>query len=59
MRSKVIYDDDMDNAQVEIKKGNSEISDIVKNELSEKKKQLQVRSGRIVRPNRNKDYIYY
>ena len=30
----------MDNAQVEIIKGNSETSDIVKNELSEKK-QLQ------------------
>ena len=57
LRSKVIYDDDMDNAQVEIKKGNSEISDIVKNELSEKK--TITRSGRIVKPNRNKDYIYY
>ena len=40
LRSKVIYDDDMDNAQVEIIKGNSETSDIVRNELSEKK-QLQ------------------
>ena len=57
LRSKVIYDDDMDNAQVEIKKGNSEISDIVKNELSEKKP--ITRSARIVKPNRNKDYIYY
>ena len=37
LRSKVIYDDDMDNAQVEIIKGNSETSDIVRNELSEKK----------------------
>ena len=47
----------MDKAQVEIKKGNSEISDIVKNELSGKK--TITRSGRIVKPNRNKDYIYY
>ena len=39
LRSKVIYDDDMDNAQVEIKKGNS---DIVKNELSEKKNNYKV-----------------
>ena len=42
LRSKVIYDDDMDKAQVEIKKGNSEISDIVKNELSGKKNNYKV-----------------
>ena len=42
LRSKVIYDDDMDNAQVEIIKGNSETSDIVRNELSEKKNNYKV-----------------
>ena len=57
LHSKVIYDHDTDNAQVEIIKGNSETSDIVKNELSEKK--AITRSGHIVKPNRNKDYIYY
>ena len=42
---------------MEIIKGNSETNDIVKNELSEKK--TITKSVRIVKPNRNKDYIYY
>ena len=42
LRSKVIYDDDMDNAQVEIIKGNSETSDIARNELSQNQIEIKI-----------------